>query len=485
MSSRLGDIAGRSGARLLTRRHALCVGAGAFGLTLADLLRADTVDRETPVRNEAEDRAARDRARGDDGRRAPRAKSVIVLYLNGGPSQLDMWDMKPDAPREVRGTFAPIRTNVPGTHICEHMPRMARLADKYTIVRSMSHDESDHLRAGYWVLTGGRLTRPIDAFSGMARNDRPHVGAIVARDGPSRGMPSFVTVPEFVSPRGVPRPGQHAGFLGPRFDPYAIESDPSLPGYSPGPILNAERTPLERLRRRRSLLASLEGASPVAGLGGDGHRMLSERAFDLVSSPAAQAAFDMTHESAKTKERYGRHIFGQSTLVARRLVEAGVRLVQVNFIRHDDGKGGQGYDSHSAPGYPPHLPWARDELLPPTDAAFASLVEDLDERGLLDETLVVMMGEFGRTPRFNQNGGRDHWPECYSLVLAGGGVTRGQVYGASDSFAAAPTRDPVSPDDLLATVYHLLGVDHRRTLYDMEGRPHIISEGEPVPGLLA
>ncbi len=476
MSSRTEEISrpGTSwiGDRLLTRRAALCVGAGAFGLTLTDLLRAESLSGAD---------ASTDRAAS----RPPRAKSVIILYLSGGPSQLDMWDMKPHAPREIRGTFEPIRTNVPGTHISEHMPRMARIADKYTIVRSMSHNESEHLRAGYWVMTGGRLTRPIDAFSGVARNDRPHVGAIIARHKSPRGVPSFVTVPEFVSPRGVARPGQHAGFLGPRFDPYAIESDPNLPGYSPGPILGVGRTPVERLRRRRSLLSSLEGASPLAELGGGSLKALGERAFDLMSSSSAQAAFDMTRESAKTRERYGRHIFGQSTLVARRLVEAGVRLVQVNFIRHDNGKGGQGYDSHSAPGYPPHLPWARDQLLPPTDAAFAALVEDLDDRGLLDETLVVMMGEFGRTPRFNQNGGRDHWPECYSLVLAGGGVTRGQVYGASDSFAATPTRDPVSPDDLLATIYYLLGIDHRRTMYDMEDRPHIIAEGEPVMGLLS
>jgi uncharacterized protein (DUF1501 family) len=172
-------------------------------------------------------------------------------------------------------------------------------------------------------------------------------------------------------------------------------------------------------------------------------------------------------------------------LVARRLVEAGVRLVQVTFERHDNAKGGQGYDSHSVPPSPPHLQWAKDILLPPTDAAFSALVEDLHDRGLLDETLVVMMGEFGRTPTFNKDGGRDHWPGCYSLVLAGGGVAGGLVYGASDSTASIPVRDPVSPSDLMATVYQLLGVDHRSTMYDMQGRPHVILEGDPVHGLLA
>ena len=455
---------------LLTRRSALWVGAGAFGLTLPALLRAEL----------------RDAAAVSPPRDEPRAKSVIVLYLSGGPSQLDMWDMKPDAPAEVRGTFKPIRTNVSGTHICEHMPRMARLADKYTIVRSMSHNEADHLRAGYWVMTGGRLLRPITAFSGMARNDRPHVGAIVAQHWSSRVMPPFVVVPEFVSPRAIARPGQHGGFLGPRFDPYAIESDPNLAEYRPGPIMSVGYTSIERLRRRRSLIASLEGASRLPGTAASrASEVLRERAFDLVTSAAAGRAFDMSRESAKTRDRYGRHIFGQSALAARRLVEAGVRLVQVNFIRHDNGKGGQGYDSHSAPGYPPHLPWARDELLPPTDAAFSALIEDLDDRGMLEETLVVMMGEFGRTPKFNKNAGRDHWPGCYSLVLAGGGIAGGLVYGASDSIAATATRDPVSPNDLLATIYHLAGLDHRAVLYDMEDRPQVVVDGKPVMSLLA
>ncbi|MCZ6792030.1 MAG: DUF1501 domain-containing protein [Planctomycetota bacterium] len=451
----------------LTRREALSVGAAAFGLSLPALLRAQS-------------------AAPPGTKTQSRARSVIILYLNGGPSQLDMWDLKPEAPREIRGTFRPIRTNVPGTHISEHMPRMARLADRYTIVRSMSHDESEHLRAGYWVMTGGRLLRPITAFSGMQRGDRPHMGAIVSQSKPLENMPPFVVVPEFVSPRGIPRPGQHAGFLGPRFDPYAIESDPNLPQYTAGPIRSPVHTAGDRLRGRRSLLGSLEAASRLPSTGPlRDYEAFRDRAFDLVSSSAAQRAFDVSHESEKTRQRYGRHAFGQSALVARRLVEAGVRVVQVNFMRHDNGKGGQGYDSHSVPPNPPHLDWAKKELLPPTDSAFAALIEDLDDRGLLDETLVVMMGEFGRTPRFNKDGGRDHWPGCYSLVVAGGGIVRGAVYGASDRIAARPTRDPVSPNDLLATVYHLLGIDHHRVMVDREGRPHVVVEGEPVLDLLA
>jgi hypothetical protein len=393
--------------------------------------------------------------------------------------------MKPNAPLEVRGSFRPIPTNVPGIHICEHMPRMARIADKYTIVRSMSHDEPDHLKAGYWVMTGGRLARPIDAFSGVDRNDVPHFGSVIAKHQPSRGLPPFIVIPEFVSPRGVARPGQHAGFLGARFDPYVIASDPNLSSYNAGPLASGLTTTKDRLGGRRALLRSLERVSRLSSLqASQDYEQCRDRAFDLVASAASRQAFDVSLESEKTRELYGRHIFGQSALVARRLVESGVRLVQVNFVRRDNGRGGQGYDSHSVPPSPPHLPWCEKELFPPTDVAFAALVEDLHERGMLDETLVVLMGEFGRTPKFNKNGGRDHWPGCYSLVLAGGGVAGGHVYGASDSTAATPTRDVVSPNDLLATVYHLLGLDYRGEMYDLQQRPFPILDGEPVKGIL-
>ena len=411
---------------------------------------------------------------------------MIILYLNGGPSQLDMWDMKPNAPAEVRGTFRPINTTVPGVQVCEHLPEMAKLAHKYTIVRSMSHTEGDHLRAGYWVMTGGRLNRPITAFSGMERTDFPHVGAVVSRDLNSTAVPPFVLLPEFVSPRGVPRPGQHAGFLGARFDPYPVESDPNLPSFHPGPILGSSMSSVAELQSRRRLLQLLESNSAFAqSYANRDIEMYRDTALDLVSSDAARKAFDLSREPAKIRRRYGRHIFGQSTLVARRLVEAGVRLVQVNFVRRDNGRGGQGYDSHSVPPSPPHLPWAKAELLPPTDMAFAGLIRDLDERGMLDETLVVMMGEFGRTPKFNANGGRDHWPDCYSLVVAGGGTTAGAVYGASDQIAAHPISNAVSPDDMLATIYHQLGLDHRRLIYDLSGRPHVLTGGKPVRGIIA
>ncbi|MEE2737750.1 MAG: DUF1501 domain-containing protein, partial [Planctomycetota bacterium] len=322
--------------------------------------------------------------------------------------------------------------------------------------------------------------------SGMKREDRPHIGSTLDfLLGSSNTLPSFVVIPEFTSPVGVPRPGQYAGFLGAAHDPYLIHSDPNLADYDPGPLRADTATSSRRLSRRRSLLHTIEESS--------GHLQspsvqtfdsYKQRAIDLISSPRARRAFDLTDESVATRDRYGRHVFGQSALVARRLVEAGVRLVQVNFMRHDNGKGGQGYDSHSVPPSPPHLGWAETELLPPTDAAFSGLVQDLSDRGLLDETLVVMMGEFGRTPKFNNNGGRDHWPYCYSLVLAGGGIKSGCAYGASDKMAAFPTSNPVSPEDLLATIYQQLGIDPGGVLHDQQDRPHYLTTGRPVPELL-
>jgi hypothetical protein len=399
-----------------------------------------------------------------------------------------MWDMKPAAPEEIRGTFRPVMTSVPGIQVCEHMPRMARLAEKYTIIRSMSHHESDHVRAGFYTMTGGPLERPVVQASGMSRDDRPHLGAALAKFlGRSSALPPFAMVPEFISPVGVPRPGQHAGFLGAQFDPYLVNSDPNLPSYSPGELRLPPDLSPARVGLRRSLLTRLEdrARSLEKTAAGRNFAPYYSRAFDLIAAPAVERAFDISSEPESTRDRYGRTDFGQSTLLARRLIESGVGLVQVNFVRHDRGKGGQGYDSHSTPPRPPHLEWAKTALLPPTDAAFSALIEDLSDRGLLDETLVIMMGEFGRTPRFNQYGGRDHWPQCYSAVLAGGGIRGGHVFGASDRSAATVVEDPVSPEQLLATVYRLVGIDPQKTIHDLQGRPFALVGAKPVDGLLA
>ena len=440
------------------------MGAGALGLSLPRLLQAEAA-LAAPKR---------------------RARSVIVMFLSGGPSQLDMWDMKPNAPADLRGEFHPLRTSVPGIEISDQLPRMARLAHLYTIVRSMHHEDNDHLRACHYLQTGFEL--PKVPRSGMRRTDRPHMGAIVSRFlGAGGPVPPFCTLPEFIAPVGPPRPGQHAGFLGAALDPYLIDSDPNEPDYDPGLLKPGPHSRVGRAGRLRALLEAAEREERVTSHAPEvqEYRTFRNKALDLVSTSAAAAAFDVSREPAKTRDRYGRHHFGQSTLVARRLIEAGARLVQVNFIRHDDGKGGQGYDSHAAPGYPRHTPWLRDELLPPTDAAFAALMEDLHDRGLLDETIVVMMGEFGRTPKFNPNGGRDHWAQCYSLLIGGGGVTRGAVYGESDATASIPVADVVRPPDLLATIYHLLGIPLEAEIYDIENRPMPVILGEPVRGLIA
>jgi hypothetical protein len=453
----------------LTRRAAIQIGAiGLGGLSLPGLL---GLERSALAAAPAAGAAAG----------AKRARSVIILFLSGGPAHQDMWDLKPEAPEEVRGTFRPIDTTVAGIQVGEHLPRMARLAEHYTIVRSVHHRQSNHPAAAYWMMVGSPIARPAGEASFMSRADRPHPGSALAklRGAASRGagVPPFVMIPEAMNPNGPERAGQHAGFLGSAFDPYRINSDPNLPDFSPGAVDRPVGLSLDRLADRRALLDAvgehgryLDQTEAVRGVGDD-----YVRAFDLLSSPAAQRAFDIEAEPASTRDRYGRHTFGQSVLMARRMVEAGVRLVHVNWVRHDNGKGGQGYDSHRN-----HLDWARTELLPPTDAAFSALVEDLRDRGLLDETLVVMMGEFGRTPRFNKAGGRDHWPYCFSVVLAGGGLRGGQVLGASDKIAAYPAADAVLPEDLLATVYHSLGIPPRTLIHDRLGRPFPLVDGQPL-----
>ncbi|MCS7017298.1 MAG: DUF1501 domain-containing protein [Gemmatales bacterium] len=445
-----------------TRREMLQVGAlGAMGLSLPQLLHQLAHAKS----------------------RRAQARSVIILFLSGGPSHLDTFDMKPDAPEEIRGTFRPISTKVPGLHICEHFPRTSRLADRLVVIRSMHHTSGNHPAASYWMMTGSPIARPAPQSVTLSREDRPHLGSVLAKflGARRRGVPAYVTVPELISPVGPPRPGQHAGFLGAAYDPYRVDSDPNLPDYSPGELRLTAELDAGRLQARRSLLEAvnrqaqvLADADNVAGLD-----PYLAQAFDLVTSAAAQSAFDIEREPPAVRDRYGRHTFGQSVLLARRLIEAGVRLVQVNWVRHDNGKGGQGYDSHRD-----HLAWCEKELFPPTDAAFASLLEDLEARGLLEETLVVLMGEFGRTPRFNSNAGRDHWPQCFTVVLAGGGLPGGIVYGASDRIGAFPTAQPVTPQDLFATIYHRLGLDPEALIYDQQGRPYHLAQGQPISALL-
>jgi hypothetical protein len=454
---------GQRSSRTFTRRDWIRVGSlGLAGLSLDGLFRLQNAS------------AASSTPKGT-------AKSAILLFLSGGPAHMDMWDLKPDAPEDIRGTFRPIDTNVAAIQISEHMPRMARIADKCAILRSVHHTQSDHPAAAYWMMVGSPIARPARDAGRMSRADRPHPGSAVAKVLGSRaGVPPFVMVPEAIQPNGPERSGQFAGFLGARFDPYRINSDPNLSDYSPGAIRLPDGLDTARIDARRRLLDAVADTPDLAADSGLAARDENlARAFDLVGSAAVQRAFEIDAEPPETRERYGRHVFGQSVLLARRMVEAGVRLVHVNWVRHDGGKGGAGYDTHRD-----HLELARRELLPVTDAAFASLLEDLHLRGLLDETLVIMMGEFGRTPRFNKLGGRDHWPRCFSVVMAGGGIQGGQVLGASDKLAAYPASDPITPEAIMATLYHALGVDPHLTILDQQNRPFRLVEGEPLYRIL-
>ena len=463
-----GCSGGHAGNARLGRREMLVrLGEAGFGLTLPMLLAQGAGAASPP------------------GTGLGRAKACILLFLSGGASQYETFDLKPDGPIEVRGTFRPIRTNVSGIEISEHLPLLARCADRYALVRSVSHNEGNHPAGCYWMITGRPYPRATALSVAMSRRDHPHHGSALAKVHPSesRALPSFVTLPEQINPNGPIRAGQHAGFLGAAYDPMVINGDPNAPGFTPGELRLSDGLTRDRLFRRRALLeqANLQVRLDAGVAGGEEEALPPNiaQAFDLISRGEAARAFDLAQEPAATRDRYGRHIFGQSVLMARRLVEAGVRLVAVNWVRHDDGAGGQGWDTHAT-----HLNWCRDELLPPTDRAVSALLTDLHDRGRLEETLVIVMGEFGRTPKFNKDGGRDHWPDVFSVLLAGGGIRGGQVYGASTPDGAHPAADPVSPGDLAATLYYCLGIDPRAEIHDAQNRPFPLADGEVLHRLL-
>jgi hypothetical protein len=409
-----------------------------------------------------------------------RASSCILVYLLGGPSHLDMWDLKPDAPAEIRGAFRPIGTTVPGLRISEHLPRMARLADRYSLVRSVSHPNHNHTHMIYYTLTGRHMTQPNpndNVPNPPSRADHPHTGSVVARFRPSgSGLPGYVALPELsIRMQPVTLQGGHAGFLGPRYDPFAINEDPSQPDGLRS-SLRPDTVGPSRTRAREALLAAIDGAPPRLRPLRD-YEAVREAAVRLTGSPRAARLFFLDDEPPHLRDRYGRHRFGQSLLLARRLAEAGVPLVAVhfNYMSKCDG-----WDTHAN-----NFPCLRDELLPLLDEGLSALLEDLAARGRLDETLVVCMGEFGRTPRINPNGGRDHWGSCASVLLAGGGVRPGRVLGSSDRFGAYPETDPHDPTEVQATIYHALGLEPDRPMVDPTGRPMPICTARPLEGLLS
>jgi hypothetical protein len=415
------------------------------------------------------------------------AGSCILVYLLGGPPHLDMWDLKPAAPAEVRGPFRPIPTAVPGLQVCEHLPRLARLAGRYALVRSVSHNNHNHTPMIYYTLTGREVEQPNqdNDVRPPQRTDFPHLGAVLARFRPApRGLPGYVAIPELAVRSSLegefkrartPLRGGGAGFLGPLVDPLAVNGDPGTTDAVPALGLPAEVT-AQRLERRAALLSVLERRRPgLPGTQTQGE--LRTQAVVLTgASGGAARAFSLDGEPAPLRERYGRHRFGRALLLARRLAEVGVPMIAVHF---NEMTVCDGWDTHSK-----NFQALQGELLPMLDQSLSALLKDLEQRGLLGSTVVVVMGEFGRTPKINAQAGRDHWGLCQSVLLAGGGIRGGRVLGSSDRIGAYPASDPVDPVDVHATVHHCMGLDPAQTIHDNLGRPFPISTGRPLTQLL-
>lgn len=411
-----------------------------------------------------------------------RAKSCILLFMWGGPSQIDTFDPKPNAPAEVRGPFQPIPTNVPGIEFSEHVQQLARHADKLCVIRSLTHDDPAHLSSGHTTLTGQLPPVNKSDAEPPSERDSPHVGCVMSRLRPCQtGLPSFVTLPWLALHPAAPggrAPGQHGGWLGRQYDPFLVEGDPNAAGWKvPALTLIDGQTP-DRLAHRRALLvginrqrAALEQIGAVESLG---RQQL--RAFDLLTSPTVTEAFDLDREAPETRDRYGRNLHGQCVLLARRLIDRGVPMVSVNW--HNDGQ--NFWDTHGN-----NFNRLKNDLIPPSDRALSALLEDLAASGRLEETLIAWVGEFGRAPTINGSVGRDHHPWCYSGLLAGAGIRGGQVYGASDRIAGIPIENPVSPRDFVATMYRALGVPDETILHDTLNRPHTLTGGRPIREIFA
>lgn len=441
----------------ITRRNILRAGfLGLAGIGLPELLRARAMARAS-------------------GGRDPRDLSVILVWLDGGPPQHETYDPKPDAPVEFRGPLKAMNTCVPGIQISELLPEHARLMDKMAIIRSMHHNNGDHFAAAHWMLTGYKGSNAADLAP-----QYPSAGSIIAKvKGPRKeGMPAYVGLPNTHSV-GL-APGYHgAAYLGVAYNPFSADGDPNNDNYKVPNIALPGGVTTERFDTRRGLLNAFDNVRRDVDASGlmDGLDRFAQDAYSIVTSPDARAAFDIKKESPRLRDRYGRHQWGQSTLMARRLVEAGVRFVTLTF---------GGWDFHSS------LEKGMHRVLPIIDHAIGSLVDDLDQRGLLDSTVVIVMGEFGRTPRMNKTGvpgsdnvpGRDHWGEVMSVLVAGGGFAGGQVVGASNSKGEVPKDRPVTPADLLVTLYRQMGIDTEIAFKNRTGRPVTIgSTGQVITEL--
>lgn len=411
--------------------------------------------------------------------RPRRAKSVILIFNCGAPSHIDLWDMKPEAPEEVRGTFRPIETNVPGIQISELMPEVAKRADLLAIVRTVHHTHGGHNSGMHWSIVG-RPYRIDSTLINPGRADVPSFGTLAGwlalQEGYSAPVPPYVITPfPHCDSTQYLTPGQFGGCLGSRYDPFVLNADPAAKNFRVPGLQRDEAISPERLDDRRALLSSLDvpGSAVPAMMAAD---IDAQRAvaMGLISSNTASEVFDLSREPDTVRDRYGRHSWGQSHLLARRLVEAGSR-----FVTTVNGPSIT-WDTHKD-----NFTQMKNRLVPPMERAYVALLDDLRERGLLDETLVIWMGDFGRTPVINKDAGRDHWPQCYSMVLAGGGIRGGQVVGESDKRGAVPRLRPVTPADIHATVFDALGYDAQRLTYHLhDGRPMPVSDGHVIRELL-
>jgi len=440
----------------LSRRQLLRIGGlGCLGLSLSEVLRAE--------------------ATGRPGRPAASIRSCILIFYYGGPSHLDTWDMKPGAPLEVRGEFQSIATSVPGLRISEHLPHSARVADRLAILRSMHHPMTNHNAAACATLSGRAPARGDLELLNDNANDPPCLGSILSQQLRRRpGLPTFVALPH-VMYNVVQLPGQAAGFLGSAHDPFQVRHDPSASDSYLGELELPGDVSLDRMEDRASLLRLIDGQlrRSDARAAERSRDIYLDRAMEIMRSSALRRAFHLDQEDPKLRDRYGRTKHGQSVLLARRLIEEGVRFVTV----YDHQRNGQlaNWDAHENV-FSRH----KNDLLPPADRAYAALIDDLAQRGLLDTTLVIAMGEFGRTPKINGKAGRDHWPHCFTALLAGGGVRGGIVHGTSDKLGAYPERDGVTPADLAATLFWRFGLDPAAEVRDRTGRPYRLAEGQPL-----
>lgn len=433
-------------------------------------------------------------ARSESGRPAARARSVILIDLFGGPSHLDTFDLKPDAPSAIRGEFKPIATTLPGLQVCEHLPQLARWMHRTCLIRTISHGYNSH--NPYAVMTG--FTGGNDREDYFAKpSNHPSMGSVCQYLGVGRrrGLPGYVVLPAYPGySQGLRRAGPYGGYLGSQYNPLCTVCDPDFgraidagrdfynPTYRPMgdpelPGLPKDVT-LDALDGRAKLLAQVDESA--ARLESDGTRLMSQKqreALELLLAPEARRAFDLGQEPPLVRDRYGRDLFGSSMILARRLVEAGVTFVTV----HTESKGNGHWDTHEN-----NFNLLRQWLLPYLDRSVSALLDDLDQRGLLETTLVLVTGDMGRTPRVNAKAGRDHWPQCGFCLLAGGGVKEGLVHGTSDKLGAFPLEHPVTPGDLCATVYRQLGIDPETTVPDQTARPtHICHGGKPLEAVLA